>query len=125
MRAIVAAALANTGIAIAKFTGFVITGSSSMLAESIHSLADTTNRAAGVRGRRAARPATPEHPSDTGATVTSGRSSSPWSCSAPACVRAYEGVQKLRSPTRLDTPPSPSASSSSPWSSNRSRCAPP
>ena len=42
-RAIFAAFLANLGIAIAKFVGFLITGASSMLAESIHSVADTTN----------------------------------------------------------------------------------
>jgi divalent metal cation (Fe/Co/Zn/Cd) transporter len=43
-RAVVTALLANFGIAVAKFVGFLITGASSMLAESIHSLADTTNQ---------------------------------------------------------------------------------
>ena len=62
-RAIFAAFLANLGIAVAKFVGFLITGASSMLAESIHSLADTTNQGLLFHGgRRAARPATPEHP---------------------------------------------------------------
>jgi divalent metal cation (Fe/Co/Zn/Cd) transporter len=42
-RAIIAALIANLGIAIAKFGGFLFTGSSSMLAESIHSVADTGN----------------------------------------------------------------------------------
>ena len=43
-RAIVAALLANLGIAIAKFVGFLITGASSMLAEAVHSVADTSNQ---------------------------------------------------------------------------------
>ena len=38
-----AAFLANLGIAISKFAAFAITGSASMLAESIHSVADTGN----------------------------------------------------------------------------------
>src|SRR5471030_1530674 len=44
-RAIVAALLANVGIAIIKFIAFMLSGSSSMLAESVHSLADTGNQA--------------------------------------------------------------------------------
>src|SRR3979409_1647983 len=43
-RAILAALAANAGIAVAKFIGFLITGSSSMLAESVHSVADTSNQ---------------------------------------------------------------------------------
>jgi divalent metal cation (Fe/Co/Zn/Cd) transporter len=39
--ATIAALLANTGIAVAEFVGFVSTGTSSMLAESVHSVADT------------------------------------------------------------------------------------
>jgi len=42
-KAIVAAFLANLGIAIAKLVGFLVTGAASMLAEAIHSLADTAN----------------------------------------------------------------------------------
>ncbi len=62
-RAIVAALLANLGIAIAKFVGFLVTGSSSMLAESVHSVADTTNQGLLLLGgKRAKRAATPEHP---------------------------------------------------------------
>src|ERR671928_1208408 len=63
VRAIIAAFLANLGIAVAKFVGFVFTGSASMLAEAIHSAADTTNQGLLMLGRRRARqPATPEHP---------------------------------------------------------------
>ncbi|HOY82741.1 MAG TPA: cation transporter, partial [Rhodoglobus sp.] len=43
-RAIIAALLANLGIAITKFIAFLFSGSSSMLAESVHSLADTGNQ---------------------------------------------------------------------------------
>ena len=43
-RAIIAAMLANAGIALAKFVAYVVTGSASMLAESIHSVADTSNQ---------------------------------------------------------------------------------
>jgi cation diffusion facilitator family transporter len=43
-KAVVAALLANTGIAISKFVAFAITGSSSMLSEAIHSVADSLNQ---------------------------------------------------------------------------------
>lgn len=62
-RAILAALAANLGIAVAKFVAFVITGSSAMLAESIHSVADSGNQLLLLLGgRRASRSATPEHP---------------------------------------------------------------
>lgn len=62
-RAIVAALLANLGIAITKFLAFVVTRSSSMLAESVHSLADSGNQLLLlIGGRQARRPPTPEHP---------------------------------------------------------------
>ena len=62
-KAILAALFANLGIAIAKFVGYAFTSSSSMLAEAIHSVADTSNQALLLLGgRRAARDATPEHP---------------------------------------------------------------
>ncbi|MBN7441198.1 cation transporter, partial [Mycobacteroides abscessus subsp. abscessus] len=53
-RAIIAALAANAGIAVAKFIGFAITGSSSMLAESVHSIADTSNQGLLLYGQRAA-----------------------------------------------------------------------
>ncbi|GAB3945250.1 cation diffusion facilitator family transporter [Micromonospora vulcania] len=62
-RAIVAALLANVGIAVTKFVAFLLTGSSSMLAESIHSVADSGNQGLLLLGgKRAKRAATPEHP---------------------------------------------------------------
>jgi cation diffusion facilitator family transporter len=62
-RAIVAALAANIGIAVTKFAAYLLTSSSSMLAESIHSLADSGNQVLLlIGGRRAGRDATPEHP---------------------------------------------------------------
>jgi cation diffusion facilitator family transporter len=62
-RAIVAALIANAGIALAKFIGYLITGSSSMLAEAVHSVADTSNQGLLLLGGRTARrKATQEHP---------------------------------------------------------------
>jgi cation diffusion facilitator family transporter len=62
-KAIVAALAANAGIAVAKFIGFAITGSSSMLAEGVHSVADTSNQGLLLLGRkRARRAADSEHP---------------------------------------------------------------
>jgi cation diffusion facilitator family transporter len=62
-RAIVAALAANLGIAVTKFIAFALTQSSSMLAESIHSVADSGNQALLLLGgKRARREATPQHP---------------------------------------------------------------
>ena len=62
-KAIVAALLANMGIAVTKFIAFVLTQSSSMLAESVHSLADSGNQLLLlIGGKKSRREATPEHP---------------------------------------------------------------
>ncbi|MFI9007492.1 cation diffusion facilitator family transporter [Actinosynnema sp. NPDC053489] len=62
-KAIIAALVANAGIAAAKFVGFLITGSSSMLAESVHSVADTSNQGLLLLGQRTSRrKATLNHP---------------------------------------------------------------
>ncbi|MCI9889220.1 cation diffusion facilitator family transporter [Micrococcales bacterium 31B] len=61
--AIIKAFIANLGIAILKFIAFLISGATSMLAESVHSLADSTNQVLLlVGGKRAKRAATDEHP---------------------------------------------------------------
>lgn len=62
-RAIVAALGANLGIAAGKFVAFAFTGSSSMLAEGVHSTADSANQVLLLAGgRKSKKPATPEHP---------------------------------------------------------------
>ena len=63
MRAIVAALAANIGIAITKFIAAAISGSASMLAEAIHSVADSGNQfLLIIGGRRSRRAATAAHP---------------------------------------------------------------
>jgi cation diffusion facilitator family transporter len=62
-RAILAALSANLGIAITKFVAFLISGATSMLAESVHSLADSGNQVLLlVGGKRSRRAADEEHP---------------------------------------------------------------
>jgi cation diffusion facilitator family transporter len=62
-RAIIAAFLANLGIALSKFAVFAITGAASMLAEAIHSLADAGNQGLLLLGgRRSKRDPTARHP---------------------------------------------------------------
>jgi cation diffusion facilitator family transporter len=62
-KAVVAALLANLGIAVTKFVAFALTGASSMLAEAIHSVADSGNQLLLLLGsKRARREATAEHP---------------------------------------------------------------
>jgi cation diffusion facilitator family transporter len=62
-KAVVAALAANLAIALTKFGAWLLTGASSMLAEAIHSLADSGNQVLLlVGGKKAKRVATPEHP---------------------------------------------------------------
>ncbi len=63
VRAIIAAFAANLGIAVSKFVAFLFTGSSSLLAEAVHSVADTANQLLLLLGgRRAKREASSLHP---------------------------------------------------------------
>ncbi len=105
-RAVVAALLANLGIAIAKFVGFLITGASSMLAEAVHSVADTANQGLLLLGgKRAQREATEEHPFGYGrdryfyAFVVA-----LLLFSLGAVFAIYEGVHKLEEPEPLTSP---------------------
>ena len=62
-KAVIAAMLANAGLAVTKFGAYLLTGASSMLAEAVHSVADTSNQVLLlIGGRHAERKATPEHP---------------------------------------------------------------
>jgi cation diffusion facilitator family transporter len=62
-KAVVAALAANVGIGVTKFAAFVLTGSASMLAESIHSVADSGNQGLLLLGgKQANRAATERHP---------------------------------------------------------------
>jgi cation diffusion facilitator family transporter len=62
-KAIVAALAANTGIAVSKFIAAAITGSASMLAEGVHSVADAANQVLLLIGGKASRKAaSPAHP---------------------------------------------------------------
>ena len=104
-RAIIAALIANLGIAIAKFAGFLITASSSLLAESIHSVADTGNQALLLLGgRQAKKEATEEHP------FGFGRERYFWAFvvavvlfSLGSVFAIFEGIEKLRHPHELES----------------------
>src|SRR5215207_2404813 len=62
-KAVIAALLANTGIAITKFIAYLLTGASSMLAEAVHSVADAGNQVLLlIGGRHATREADATHP---------------------------------------------------------------
>ena len=103
-KAIIAAFFANLGIAIAKFVGFLITRSAGLLAESVHSLADTGNQGLlFLGGARSKRTATPEHP------FGYGRERYFWAFSVALVLFSmgglfalYEGIQKLRHPHEVD-----------------------
>ena len=61
MRAVFAALLANIGIAISKFVAFLFTGSSSMLSEAIHSVADSGNQVLLLVGNKRSKKVADEH----------------------------------------------------------------
>jgi len=105
-KAVIAALLANLGIAVAKFIGFGLTGASSMLAEAFHSVADSGNQAMLlVGGRLARRGPDPEHQFGHG-------SARYFAAFLVAVVlftlgslfSLYQGFQKLRHPHELEAP---------------------
>ena len=105
-RAVIAAFAANLGIAIAKVVAFLATGAASMLAESIHSFADTGNQGLlFLGGARARRAPTAEHP------FGYGRERYFWAFivalmlfSLGAVFAMYEGIEKLVHPHEIESP---------------------
>ncbi|BFV59003.1 cation diffusion facilitator family transporter [Kitasatospora sp. CMC57] len=102
-KALVAALSANLAIAASKFAAFAFTGSSSMLAEGVHSVADSGNQVLLLVGsKRAAREADEEHPFGYGreryiyAFVVS-----IVLFSVGGLFAVYEGVEKIRHPHEL------------------------
>lgn len=103
-RAILAALGANLAIAAAKFTAFAFSGSSSMLAEGVHSVADSGNQALLlVGGRRARREASEEHPFGYGRErYVYAFLVSVVLFSVGGVFALYEGYEKLRHPHDLE-----------------------
>ncbi|WP_353808454.1 cation diffusion facilitator family transporter [Agromyces sp. SYSU T00194] len=103
-RAIIAAFLANLGIAITKFVAWFFSGSSSMLAEGVHSLADSGNQLLLIwGGRQAKREADQEHP------FGYGRERYVYAFvvaiilfSVGGVFSIYEGIEKLADPHPLE-----------------------
>jgi len=103
--AVIAALAANLAIAVAKFVAFAFTGSSSMLAEGVHSLADSGNQVLLlVGGRRARRDATAAHP------FGYGRERYVYAFivsivlfSLGGVFAMYEGIHKIRDPHPLES----------------------
>jgi cation diffusion facilitator family transporter len=106
-KAIFAALAANAGIAVAKLAGFVLTGAASLLAEAVHSFADTSNQALLLLGgSRARRGATGEHP------FGFGRERYFWAFIVALVLfllggvfAIVEGLDKLRHPHQLESLP--------------------
>ncbi|WFR74072.1 cation diffusion facilitator family transporter [Prescottella defluvii] len=105
-KAIFAALTANAGIAVAKFTGFLITGSSSMLAESVHSVADTSNQGLLLFGQNRA-----EKQADKLHQFGYGRNRYFYSFvvalvlfTLGSLFAIYEGVHKIQHPEGLSSP---------------------
>jgi cation diffusion facilitator family transporter len=105
-KAILAAFAANFAIAVAKFAGYLATGAASLLAEAVHSLADSSNQGLLLLGgHRAGRDPTPEHP------FGYGRERYFWAFVVAVVLftlgslfAIYEGVDKLRHPHELSSP---------------------
>ena len=102
-KAILAALIANSGIAVAKFLGFLVTQSSAMLAEAVHSVADMSNQGLLLLGgRQSRREPTATHP------FGYGRERYFWSFvvavvlfSVGSAFAVYEGIEKVRHPHEI------------------------
>jgi cation diffusion facilitator family transporter len=106
VKAVIAALAANLGIAIAKFAAFLITGSASMLAESVHSVADTGNEALLLIGRgRSRRARTAEHAFGFGRErYFYGFVVAVMLFTVGAVFSIYDGIHKIVSPGELESP---------------------
>src|SRR5712691_786811 len=106
MRAVVAAFAANLGIAVIKFVAFLLTGSASLLAESVHSVADTGNQVLLFVGRgRSTRPASDEHPFGFGRErYFYGFVVSVMLFTVGAAFSVYDGIYKIINPEAVRSP---------------------
>jgi cation diffusion facilitator family transporter len=106
MRAVLAALIANLGIAVTKFIAFLFTGSASMLAESVHSVADTANEVLLLVGRgRSTRPASEEHPFGFGRErYFYGFVVSVMLFTVGGAFSVYDGVHKIVTPEDVRSP---------------------
>jgi cation diffusion facilitator family transporter len=104
-RAVIAALLANLGIAVAKLVGFALTGSSSMLAEAFHSVADSGNQATLIVGGRVAERAPDrQHPFGHGrARFFAAFLVAVILFTLGSLFSLYEGYEKLRHPHELES----------------------
>jgi cation diffusion facilitator family transporter len=103
-RAIVAAMLANLGIAVTKLIAAVFSGSGAMLAEAVHSFADTINQVLLlIGGRRSTKAADEEHPFGYGrARFLYGFLVAIILFTVGGAYSIYEGVHKLQNPEPLE-----------------------
>jgi cation diffusion facilitator family transporter len=106
MRAVLAALAANLGIAVTKFIAFLFTGSASMLAESVHSVADTGNEVLLLVGRgRSVRPPSDEHPFGFGRErYFYGFVVSVMLFTVGGAFSVYDGVHKIMNPEEVRSP---------------------
>jgi len=106
MRAVFAALAANLGIALAKFIAFLLTHSASMLAESVHSVADTGNEVLLLVGRgRSVRPPSDEHPFGFGRErYFYGFVVSVMLFTVGAAFSVYDGLHKILNPEPIRSP---------------------
>ncbi len=104
--AIFAAFAANVGIAISKFIAFLLTGATSMLAEGVHSLADSSNQVLLLIGSKQSRRApTRVHPFGYGrAHFVYAFMISIVLFLLGGAFAIYEGLQKLSHPTMIEAP---------------------
>jgi cation diffusion facilitator family transporter len=105
-KAVLAALGANLGIATIKFVAFFLTGSSSMLAEGVHSVADSGNQGLLLLGgKRASRKATPDHPFGYGRDrYVYGFLVALVLFTVGGLFALYEGIHKIHDPHELDSP---------------------